>query len=653
MLWKRLRPVAVPTVLVSGSMIYFAFNQDKLEDLRVAVEATGRGLRTAWCAGRIAFHYYNPLNPASRKEDLQAKHEWGARKLVDMLARQRGVYVKLGQYIGSMDWGGVIPMEYCRAAGVFYAMAPASSPQDVRRVVEGEMRHGKGIQKFRLEDVFEEIQWPPIGVASLAQVHLARLKGKWPLKSNDSPTMYPLMKVSEDDTSFTAHDGWVALKVQHGNVRRHASADILTVKTVIKVLTWLFPAQCTPWAWVADEMARSLPQELDFRLEARNAGEMSRLVNADPELRGKVRVPGVWWPGTTQRILTMELIGAPPKSLLQEKAPSGPSWLRGFLPEPFSRWFHPRQSIFTQTLIREANPVCAQITDTAFLDKNGIDRMAAVGLVSRLWSRMLFRWGLVHCDPHPGNLLILLTHAKTGSKFNSNWQLVLLDHGIYRRLSPAFKAAYARLWVSLVWEDGWAVRDAAVALGAPPETYPLFSAILTHRPYHQTRRIINRNSAEPPSILTSSAELTAAIESEQEANGTDRNSFWMEPSREEVVRMRERAALFIKPLGEVLSKVPRELPLLLKVNDLLASLERKCLYNTDQSSNPSGSVLVFPGRVGRRVLLAMVREALIHDHYNHGLGIKQRTYFTIAYWWRRCQVAFLWYLWLWREASTK
>ena len=39
--------------------------------------------------------------------------------------------------------------------------------------------------------------------------------------------------------------------------------------------------------------------------------------------------------------------------------------------------------------------------------------------------------GFVHCDPHPGNILVRAVNSKP--------QIVLLDHGQYRELSEDFR----------------------------------------------------------------------------------------------------------------------------------------------------------------------------------------------------------------------
>ena len=44
--------------------------------------------------------------------------------------------------------------------------------------------------------------------------------------------------------------------------------------------------------------------------------------------------------------------------------------------------------------------------------------------LSAIYSEMIFEHGFVHCDPHPGNVLVKKTP-------NHNAQIVLLDHGLY------------------------------------------------------------------------------------------------------------------------------------------------------------------------------------------------------------------------------
>ena len=45
-----------------------------------------------------------------------------------------------------------------------------------------------------------------------------------------------------------------------------------------------------------------------------------------------------------------------------------------------------------------------------------------------IFSEMIFLNGFVHCDPHPGNVLV---NKVKGNKSN-DFEVVLLDHGLYQ-----------------------------------------------------------------------------------------------------------------------------------------------------------------------------------------------------------------------------
>ena len=49
--------------------------------------------------------------------------------------------------------------------------------------------------------------------------------------------------------------------------------------------------------------------------------------------------------------------------------------------------------------------------------------------LGKLYSEMIFVQGYVHCDPHPGNVLVNKTKKGT--------QIVLLDHGLYQVSLPS------------------------------------------------------------------------------------------------------------------------------------------------------------------------------------------------------------------------
>lgn len=65
-----------------------------------------------------------------------------------------------------------------------------------------------------------------------------------------------------------------------------------------------------------------------------------------------------------------------------------------------------------------------QVNDRAYMVAHGIDTLDVSKKIGSLYSEMIFVNGYVHCDPHPGNVLVQAGEGK-------DTQIVLLDHGLY------------------------------------------------------------------------------------------------------------------------------------------------------------------------------------------------------------------------------
>lgn len=127
----------------------------------------------------------------------------------------------------------------------------------------------------KLEDYFSEFAAEPIGAASFAQVHIARLKGS---------------------------DEKVAVKVQHPGLDEWAALDMWLTRYSFRTLKYWFPEY--DLTWLSDEMEVSLPKELDFREEGTNAKRMKEYF---AKIKGTpLIIPEVKW--AERRILVMEYI---------------------------------------------------------------------------------------------------------------------------------------------------------------------------------------------------------------------------------------------------------------------------------------------------------------------------------------------------------
>ncbi|CAF91242.1 unnamed protein product, partial [Tetraodon nigroviridis] len=219
----------------------------------------------------------------------------------------------------------------------------------------------------------------------------------------------------------TLYDGRiVAVKVQHPKVQNQSSKDIMVMEVLLRAVHLLFPDFA--FMWLVEEAKKNMPLELDFLNEGHNAEKVAKMLSHFTFLK----VPSVHWDLSSKRILTMEF------------AEGG------------------------------------QVNDKDYLKKHGISVNEVSENLGKLYSEMIFVHGFVHCDPHPGNILIQRCPSSQKS------QIVLLDHGLYQVLHADFRLDYCRLWQALIKGDMSGVERYSRRLGAG-DLYPLFACVLTAR----------------------------------------------------------------------------------------------------------------------------------------------------------------------------
>ena len=143
----------------------------------------------------------------------------------------------------------------------------------------------------------------------------------------------------------------------------------------------------------------------------------AKFVAQEPRLRDKVYAPQVYEMYTTTKVMTAE-------------------WIDGVR-------MTDRNGV--KQLMGERVDILSESSDAnRFPTLNGGVSTVLKTMVE-LFSAQIFEWGWVHCDPHPGNMIIRPHPTIKGAP-----QLVLLDHGLYVRLAPKFQQQYATLWKSLM-----------------------------------------------------------------------------------------------------------------------------------------------------------------------------------------------------------
>lgn len=213
----------------------------------------------------------------------------------------------------------------------------------------------------------------------------------------------------------------VAVKIQYPFLQRQTVTDFRVLRHITRVLNKLLK-----WYEYGDldllilwkTFKDMCVQEIDFMFEKKNA-EYTAMLFKDDE---RVYVPKMYDKLCCSRVLTMEFVN-------------------GF-----------------------------KINDLEKLQK--FNKAEISNILINTFAKMIFVDGHVHCDPHPGNILIRENKGKP--------QIVLLDHGFYRTMPNDFRISFCQLWKALVTFDYVTVEFISHSLGLG-EYYRYLPLILTYR----------------------------------------------------------------------------------------------------------------------------------------------------------------------------
>jgi predicted unusual protein kinase regulating ubiquinone biosynthesis (AarF/ABC1/UbiB family) len=205
------------------------------------------------------------LRPPDMDRRWSAFHLASARQIHRLALELGGLILKGCQFLGSR--ADVVPREYVKILSRLQDRVTPRSFAVVKRTVEAELG-------APLASVFAEFSPRPVGAASLAQVHDARL-----------------------------HDGRrVAVKVQYPEIGAQVRGDLANLRSLFRAVGWLErELDLLP---IFDELAEQMPRELDFVNEGHNAEKIAALLAH----RSEVVIPKVVWEHTRRRVLVMEYL---------------------------------------------------------------------------------------------------------------------------------------------------------------------------------------------------------------------------------------------------------------------------------------------------------------------------------------------------------
>jgi ubiquinone biosynthesis protein len=307
------------------------------------------------------------VSPDVRNERLKALHANNARMLRERMIEMKGVLIKIGQFLSSRV--DILPEEYTDELSKLQDQVPPAPFSDIAKRITEELGP--------MDEVFSSFDEEPIASASLGQVHKACLR----------------------------HGDCIVVKVQYPGIDEVIAADIRTLRFVIRILSRLY--RHINLDVIYSEFSRIVHEELDYIQEGKNAETFAKNFENNP----KIKIPMVYWPFTTSKVLTLE-------------------YLAGI-----------------------------KITDFDEMDRQGVDRKEAGRILAEAYAQMFFSDGLFHGDPHPGNIFV-----------QPGPEVILVDFGMVDRLSTPKREGLRRGFAAIIDRDSLGLVRSLVDMGFMPLT---------------------------------------------------------------------------------------------------------------------------------------------------------------------------------------
>jgi ubiquinone biosynthesis protein len=309
----------------------------------------------------------NGLGPSlglGRKDDVEAAGgRPPVRRLRLALEECGGMFVKLGQVISTRT--DLISPQAAAELGLLQDHVRPAPRDGIAEVLEEQL-------DAPVDDVFRGFDWKPVAAASIGQVYRAQLP-----------------------------DGSrVVVKVQRPGIDESVRVDLSVLEELGHVIetrtTWGRDYRVSD---LVDEFSSRLREELDYRIEARNAHAIAATMPSDAH----IRVPFVYDDLSTSRVLVME-------------------WLDG-----------------------------ASVREVDWSGVRVADRVKLADSLLRTFLEQMLQEGVFHADPHPGNVMLL-----------TDGQLALIDFGAAGHLDSVQLAALRDLMAGVSRRDADAIAQAVL-----------------------------------------------------------------------------------------------------------------------------------------------------------------------------------------------
>lgn len=330
-------------------------------------------------------------------------------------------FVKMGQIASNRS--DVIPKAYADAFKTLRANVAPVPFSVIVETIEASLGHP-------WRETFADIEEQPLGSASVAQVHRARLAqglgdpvaagaqeerlaaGGAVGKADDNSAADAARGVGEGSAgdaaagvaagAATTQGPVVAVKVRRPNVVEQMAEDITLIRHALALadLTHVPDGIMLTLGDLVDELARTTAEELDFSVEMGNLQRFGDELADQPHVRSPRPYPAF----STDEVLVMEYVDG------------------------------------------------VHINDVPALRAQGDDPAALGKRLAESYVTQVIDDGFFHADPHPGNILV------------RGRDIVWIDLGMTGSLSSSEQAIVGRLFAAVARNDAFALKDALLAL---------------------------------------------------------------------------------------------------------------------------------------------------------------------------------------------
>ncbi|KRA24851.1 hypothetical protein ASD65_10760 [Microbacterium sp. Root61] len=322
-------------------------------------------------------------------------------------------FVKVGQVLSTRD--DILPTEFTDAFATLQMQTTPLPWDDVRAAIETELGGP-------LAEAFEWVDETPLAAASLAQVHVARLRA--PAGAAEGPR--------------------VVIKVQRPDARTSVLIDSdIIVRLAAQAERRASWARAYGLSALAGEFVQSLKEELDYRIELANT-QLLRDTLARSSVKS-IHVPDVYPELCTERMMVQELVEGVPFSKLDGSLPAA---MTDAAPEQRTDEtdFAVRDVTGVVSLTRpQPLPTAREIADT---------------LVDTVFEQVTVR-GVFHADLHPGNIIL-----------RADGGITLIDFGSVGVVERSLRRVLIAMMSAMGAEDDIALTDLLLMIAGQPTDGP-------------------------------------------------------------------------------------------------------------------------------------------------------------------------------------